>query len=153
MKPVDSLFKHHPEKGQIGDCHRAVIASLLEMKVEKVPHFFDYPMKEGGEKGAEACRVWLRQFGLKHLEIPFTGDTLEKALEYISYYDSDGYFTLTALSKSGENHIVVCHKGKIVHDPTYGDPHGIVGPTNTGGYWWFGWLVPLDPSIRGRYEY
>lgn len=39
MIPQTQLVMHDPANGQQGDCMRAVIASLLEMKIEDVPHF------------------------------------------------------------------------------------------------------------------
>jgi hypothetical protein len=40
MKPIDQEFMHDPEKGIIGDCFRACIASILELDINEVPHFY-----------------------------------------------------------------------------------------------------------------
>lgn len=143
MIPVDSAIKKHdPANGQIGDCHRAVIASLLELPLHKVPHFFNYPVSEGNEKGLNDCSEFLKKYGLRHLELPFTAGSLKEAFLFVSTYTGDGYYTLTAGSKRGNNHIVICKGNNVVHDPTYGTPHGIVAAASDG-YWWFGWLVKL----------
>ena len=146
MKPVNSLFRHNQD-GKIGDCHRAVIASLMEMKAEEVPHFFDYPTDQPSDNGVAAANEWLRQYGLVHMEVPATFSTLEDALKWAAAYSLGTHYTLTALSKVGENHIVICKGAKIVHDPTYGRSHGIVGPAKDG-YWWFEWLVATQPEFQ-----
>lgn len=147
VKPVESMFMHVPDKGIIGDCHRAVIASLMEMKAEEVPHFFDYPVDQGSEIGLGRAREWLSEYGLTHFELPFTSPSLEEALDFVSHYTEDLYYTLTGSSKADENHIVICKKKKIIHDPSYGIPHGIVGPAKDG-HWWFGWLVATKPEFQ-----
>ena len=47
MKPVKQLFHHDPANGVWGDCFRAVIASVLSLPVEAVPHFFDGNPEDG----------------------------------------------------------------------------------------------------------
>lgn len=146
MKPVDSQIKEHTgNAGEIGDCHRACIASLLELPIEDVPHFYDVDdgaYKNEHTKQAEEYQTrWLAERGLAFVELPFLGDTLEAVLKWVSFYSGETYYLLCAKSRGGHGHSVVCHKDKIVHDPTYGDPHGIVGPE--GDHWWVGWLVKL----------
>ena len=41
MTPQDQEFLHAPEQGVQGDCTRAVIASLLDLPIQDVPHFAD----------------------------------------------------------------------------------------------------------------
>ncbi len=147
VKPVNSLFRHDPEEGSIGDCHRAVIASLMEMRAEEVPHFFDYPVDQPSDKGLDAANKWLSQYGLFHLGLPMKADSLEEALKWAAVYSAKLYYTLTALSKAGNNHIVVCKGKRVVHDPTFGKPHGIVGPAKDG-YWWLGWLASTQPETQ-----
>lgn len=143
MTPVDSIIAvHDPENGQIGDCHRACIASLLDLPILDVPHFFDYPIDKGGDKGNKACEDWLNQIGLTCVEIPMKADSLDDFLDFVGKYTGKSYYFIVAKSKGGHNHCVIGHGNKIVHDPTYPGEHGIVGPTE-GGWWWIGFLVKL----------
>lgn len=128
--------------GTIGDCHRACIASLLELDAEDVPHFYDYPMDEGHEKGTEAQRMWLADQGLDYIELPIGGPTVSGALHFISHYTGELHYLFCGKSKTGNLHIVVARKDQIVHDPSFGDPHGIVGPDDAG-YFWAGFIVKL----------
>lgn len=62
----------HPEfrPGNVGDCHRACIASIFEVALADVPHFVDYPdgydadddplTDEHGALWFRAMRRWLR---------------------------------------------------------------------------------------------
>ena len=149
MIPVDCTVKvHDPANGQIGDCHRACVASLLDLPVDDVPHFFDYPVSEGGERGLAEQEKWLAKRGLFNLELPFTSESLDDVLSFISAYSGDTYYMLVAKSRSGQNHCVIAQGNKIIHDPTYGNPHGVVGPAKDG-YWWAGWLT-LSPAEKGH---
>lgn len=141
MKPVNSENRvHDSPPGTVGDCQRACLASILEMETADVPHFFDYPMSEGGEKGLKAQSEWLQQRDLAYIEIPVHGETVADALHWISAYTGDAHYMLVGKSRSGFMHVVVCRYDQVVHDPTYGKPQGIVGP-DENGYWWVGFLV------------
>jgi len=115
----------------------------MDLSADEVPHFFDYPTSQGGQPGIDALNKWLEERGIYLLEFPFTADNLTDVLDWIATYSGETYYMLVAESKSGENHCVVCHKNKIVHDPTYGVNHGIIGPAKDG-YWWAGWLTILN---------
>ncbi len=41
MIPLMQRNHHDPANGIYGDCHRAAIASLLELPMDDVPHFCD----------------------------------------------------------------------------------------------------------------
>jgi hypothetical protein len=150
MKPAYALNKvHRPEEGIIGDCHRACIASLLELRTEDVPHFFDYPPEQEAERGMKHQRGWLRERGLGLLEFPVAAESLEQFLRWAEQYTEGAYYTLTAKSRSGNNHVVICRGNQVVHDPTFGDEHGIVGPCSDG-FWWPGFLVNLSTGDSDR---
>lgn len=111
MKPVDMKIPHDPEKGKIGDCWRASVASVLELPIEKVPHFGDLPHRE----------AW-------HEYIKFLG---KNGYGLYSYYVEAGekhpvmlkdeceYYFMIGTSPRDVNltHQCVGHKGKLVHDP------------------------------------
>lgn len=54
--PADMLELHDPDTGSIGDCFRAVVATLVGLPVTEVPHF----VRIGDEAGdtAEEGMVW-----------------------------------------------------------------------------------------------
>lgn len=53
MTPQTQQFMNDPERGQYGDCQRAVIASLLDLPIEEVPHFLQ-------EANGDAMGFWER---------------------------------------------------------------------------------------------
>ena len=131
MTPVFCIVKHNPDAGTFGDCVRACIASLLNMKAEDVPHF--YHDNCDGEIGHPRIREWLGQNNLAPFWVYFDGnDTLEKVLEMMALTNPETFYMLYGNTGYGD-HVVVCQGGKIVHDPAW-VPDGIVGP-NSNGVW------------------
>jgi hypothetical protein len=131
MTPVKQRNKHDPAKGVWGDCHRAVIASLLDLPLDEVPHF-----GEGGPEGTEFVAretAFLKQRGLIAIPIPF-GCNLENVLNYAAVQVPDTHYILGGKSRTGCNHSVIGCGNKIVHDPSVSDS-GIVGPCDDGFYW------------------
>lgn len=113
MIPVyQSITKHDPDNGQIGDCFRACICSLLELPIEKVPHFATYPQDQWWSRvidymDAKGYKVFCG-FGAQ-------ADPKDKALYYIA----------TGTSLRGFLHSVIYREGKLVHDP-HPDGGGVV---------------------------
>lgn len=139
MIPQNSTIQHDPENGKRGDCDRACVASIMELSIDQVPHFYDYDPSEGGDTGHENKRRWLREtFGLKWIDLPFEAPSLEVMLESLATFAPGCHVTLTAKSKRDVGHTVIVLDGKIVHDPTYGEPHGLVGDLD--GYYWLGFI-------------
>jgi len=147
MIKINDSIKHDPDNGTYGNCHQACLASLLELPLEEVPHFFDKGVFEDTEDGLKAQDIWLAAQGYGWVELPCTGDSLKDALNFAAKYGSKGHYILVAESKKGCGHSVVCKGNKIVHDPSYGATHGIVGPItdeDTGEtYFWLCWIVVL----------
>jgi hypothetical protein len=147
MTPVDSLFKEHdPANGVFGDCLRACIASMMDLPAADVPHFYadGDKMRPQHEAWAE-LRRFLYEHGCAFVELPF--DARARGLEPDEFverigetYFLDVHWLLLGKSRRGFGHNVVCKGGRIVHDPTYGTPHGIAGP-NDDGHYWAGWIV------------
>lgn len=145
MKPVATITKHNPETGLIGDCDRACLASLLELPSDSVPHFFDYPPEDGGDRGhAEKCK-WLEAHGYTWADIPLQLETINDALSWAErYLPASLHYQVTAQSKNGSGHAVIAKRGEIVWDPTYHDDesgHGLVAPID--GVVWVGFLAKL----------
>lgn len=146
VTPVKQLFRHEPHKGIYGDCHRAAIACVLDLRPEDVPHF--------GEHGDDDPVAWTREVneflalhGMTSLAIPFPGDDLKAVLHCVSTVNPGVYYLLTGKSRTGTNHNVVCLDGRIIHDPSLDDA-GIIGPCNDGLYWvqFFGSLRAVVPA-------
>jgi hypothetical protein len=99
----------------------ACLASILELPIEAVPNFC-----ESGSDDSDywnACRAWLRQFGLGIITLTFTDAAQWRQLRL------DGYHIVSGPSPrlEGMHHATVWHKGKMVHDP-HPDQTGIVKP-------------------------
>lgn len=132
MKPVFQTVQHNPERGEFGDCFRAMIASALELPIEAVPHFY-----HDGCDGA-TCRnrvnaflrtvnlafiniadapTWMREHGIAGLMHELIGETLHES-----------------------SHSMLAVDGELVHDPF---PNGL--PMKRIDNNW-GLFIVLDPS-------
>lgn len=131
MTPVHCLVKHNPDAGTFGDCVRACIASLLDMRAEDVPHFYEDDCD--GETGIKRIYRFLSPLGLSPFFVYFNGsDPLETVLQHMAVANPDAHYMLYGNSGFGD-HVVVCQGGKIVHDPAW-VADGIEGP-NSNGFW------------------
>lgn len=74
MKPVDQIIF---EEGR-GDCLRACVASILEVRIDDVPNF--------AEDGSflNGMAVWLEKRGLRSLRIDWSGDGYDHS-QYVSF--------------------------------------------------------------------
>ena len=132
MKPVDQEFVHKPEIGQMGDCQRAVIASLLELPIEDVPHFLQEVNGDPSDYW-DAIQAFLSLRGLALMHVPsrsgatFFGDGV------------DVYHEISGPSPRGNGvmHAVVGRNGEIVHDP-HPSKAGLAGKPSD---WEYGFLV------------
>lgn len=132
MKPVWQRNRHDPANGVWGDCHRAAIASILELELDEVPHFYD----EGrtAPEAEQLEREFLASRGL--VPITFTSQSdLDAMLRWIAHYNPGTCHLLGGQSRNGVMHTVICCDGQIVHDPSL-DQSGIVGPQPGTEYYW-----------------
>lgn len=144
LKTHTQRFLHRPEEGQIGDCFRTVIACLLDVDPEQVPHFMadlDRPIPEIW-KDVDA---WLQERGLRHFTVPYQTD-VETLLKTTAKAYPGLRWELSGRSPRGSQHSVIAQDGKIIHDP-HPDGGGIVGPGDDG-YLWLSVLVPV--AIHGE---
>ena len=130
MIPMFQMIKHDPKNGTWGDCQRACIASLMELDLEHVPHFFDQ-----GKPLTEAMQLlydFLADYGLGYVTIPFTG-TVDDVLAAMAHHNPGMHYILVGESGKlpGIGHVVVCKGDEIIHDPS---GSGIAGPID--GYVW-----------------
>lgn len=103
MKPVDQTMFY--DKGEVGDCVRAVTASILELDIIDVPHFVQ------DQPGADWYDTW-EQFmidhGTKPIMITPPWNQVPKPL---------GYYLASGPSNRNCKHIVIMRDGNLAHDP------------------------------------
>lgn len=134
-----STIKHDPANNKFGDCHRACIASILEVSIHEVPHFFENYSDELSGELNNNMQTWLKDnHNLIQISIPIKVDEnfshLEKVLNTCNYFTYGlCHYILTGTSIRGFGHSVICKGDKIVHDPTY-----YIG---TGGEWDYSFFV------------
>lgn len=148
MKPHKQLFKHQPELGIYGDCHRTAIACLLDLHPSEVPHFnHDAP---GADEFNRRCEAWLATQGLCSASVAYDGAVeLQKILDVVKLCSPGVYFLLGGESRSGVNHTVIGCDGEIVWDPSQRDS-GITGPCTEDRNYWVTYLVPI--ALRKKLE-
>ena len=119
MTPVKQEFIHDPENGVYGDCQRAVIASLLDLPIQDVPHFMQLTNDDPVDYW-ELLQKFLRGKGYAYLAVPSkSGATFFGAVDELIYHEISG----PSPRGNGTFHAVVGCNGHIVFDPH---------PSNTG---------------------
>lgn len=132
MKPVDQEFVNRPEIGQHGDCQRAVIASLLELPIEDVPHFLQEAKGDDADFW-DRLQGFCRSKGFAYLTVPARCGAA-------FYGDCEGvYHEISGPSPRGNGvfHAVVGCDGQIIFDP-HPSRSGLTGDP---AEWHFAYLV------------
>lgn len=136
MIRLKQRFRHDPENGVFGDCHRTALACLLNLELDEVPHF--YQLKIEAELRAEPF-VWraevekfLNTQGLTQADVVF-GGTLEQLFAFMAEWNPQTFYLLGGVSPRRVNHTVICRGGCFEWD-THPDDGFIVGPLDTGTY-------------------
>jgi hypothetical protein len=90
-----------------------------------------------------ASRFCFERTGCKYFELPVMAESLDEFLSgFGPRLEGIHYILLGASARA--NHVVVACGSEIVHDPTYGQPHGIIGPARSDdaqSFFWVGLLV------------
>lgn len=135
------LFRHNPDAGTFGDCHRTVLACLLDLPHDQVPHFAERHFLDI-EAWNAAEKAFLASHGLASITAWYQGDTpLQQVLDGVGLYNQEIYYILGGTSRGGTNHSVIGLGNKIEWDPSLDDT-GIIGPMDNGCYG-ITYLVPL----------
>lgn len=127
--------KTDPEAGTVGDCMRAVIASMLGVQDPlTVPHF----LHDGcdGETAFKRMREYLlNEHGLMPFNIAIDPEfSLQEALEFV-HADGMNKFTYLLSGWNGfEDHVVICHENRVIFDPAWVRAE-LKGPAKSAGYW------------------
>lgn len=132
MTPQYQTIAHDPGNGRYGDCHRAALASVLDLPMEDVPHICDgMPLPD---EFVLREREFLRSQGLAPISVPYGGEDVEEVLRCVGALNPGLYFLIGGKSPRGFDHTVVGFNGRIAHDP-HPDGGGVVGPMSDGYIW------------------
>ena len=145
MRPQKQAFHHKPHDGQIGDCHRTVIACLLDLDRDEVPHFALPDFADTAAFHAKEA-AFLRLHGLTTVVTYFDCD-LADVLATQKGSNPGVYYILGGMSATGANHSVIGLDDGIEWDPSITNA-GIVGPLDNG-YYSVSHLIPLHQTTRG----
>lgn len=131
---------HNPQIGQIGDCLRAGIASILDLPIATVPHFSQNCWPDQAETDKEV-REFLANFGYFMIQLDYK--TCAKLLKWQKEkFNIDCYHLITGIDFDGDGHVCVGLNGDIIHDP-----HPLRrGFADTPDKWHAVLFVALDPS-------
>ena len=105
MKPVDQEFFY--DKGEVGDCVRAVTASILELDSKDVPHFVKI------NPGFDWFDDWERFMNNHGVNV----NILYKPWRFNKTPVPKGYYLASGPAKRGCKHIVIMKDNKLEHDP------------------------------------
>lgn len=141
MKPVTQQVMHDVANGQFGDCQRAVIASLLELPIEDVPHFLQ---DAKGDPTAywQAIQKFCRGHGYAYLTA--------HSPKGLAFYGDDGdvFHEISGPSPrhAGTFHAVIGKNGQVFFDP-HPSRAGLAGDPAT---WEHAYLVPTRPTTNRK---
>lgn len=144
------LFRHDPDRGVFGDCHRTAIGCLLDMEPETVPHFGEKAL--AAQQRGEAydwkpdIEAFLNAHGYTQADVLFGGATVEDLFSFMASRNPDVRYLLGGTSPRGRHHTVICRGGAFEWDP-HPDDAFLVRPMEHG-YWEVTFLLPL--SMRGE---
>jgi hypothetical protein len=129
--PVKQQIKHNPPE-RYGDCHRAALASILELPIEEVPHFCDKTLFPDRWRDDE--RAWLLARGRVPITLIFDTDDVDLVFGTMAALNPDTFYLLGGTSRKGTGHSVVGLNAGIAHDPSP-ELSGIVAPMEDGRFW------------------
>ncbi len=135
MKKVYQTKFFDPVEGTRGNCTQAVVASILELPIDKVP-----PLFPDDDQTLNLLK-FMEEYGYTNEGSWYSdrvkvGQTEEEALlEAIRdnpEYGIDGYHIVFGISKRGVNHVVIYNKDGMQHDP-----HPSKDGVRIRGMYWF----------------
>lgn len=116
MTPVHCRTKHDPPHSY-GDCVRACIASMLDMKPEDVPHFWDNDATT--VDAMEAMRQWLAPLGLAPYIVSYPPVPVRELLAAVGSDNPTSRYLLFGTTGDGGGHCVVARGGEIEWNPAW----------------------------------
>lgn len=134
MIPQKQSILHNPPHSY-GDCHRAALASVLNLPLDSVPHFTQDLGPKDGAIFERMQKDFLLSLGLVPICVPFSGEAgLEGVLQTLEAQCPRIYYLLGGETERGFGHTVVGCGGTIVHDP-HPSNCGVNGPMDDGMFW------------------
>lgn len=147
MTPQKQAFRHDPENGIYGDCFRTVIACLLDLPRDEVPHdhaaeaaSYDLDKSEAYGSQLQRMNAWLatRESVFVTFAFPASAISLQQLLDIQAHSYPGLSMAVAGQSRTGCGHYVIACDGKITWDPSLTDA-GIVAPDE--GHWWLGFIA------------
>lgn len=132
MTPVNQQFRHNPPE-TYGDCHRASLASLLDLSIEEVPNFMHGLGPADGEIFQRLQDEFLRARGLESITVPIACE-LDQVFAAANNWCPGKMFLLGGEADRGVGHTVVAGADGVIHDP-HPSKVGIHRPMSDGFYW------------------
>ncbi len=129
MTPFKQLYKHDPDKGIWGDCHRTAIGCLLDIPPEQLPHFWQDKDDKPVSTVMQDINVYLYNIGYYLASFSVQSRSTEDILVWMKEMNPNLYYLLTGMSKNQVGHTVICCNDAIIHDPSL-DDSGIIGPVD-----------------------
>ena len=111
MKPLTQTIVSG--NGQTGNCLQTAVASLLEMPLERVPHFVKHARNQGEKM--EMMKRWLLAHGYELIGIASAEKINDKKLTK-GLPQSKGCVVAFGISPRNYNHAVIYKDGKLLHD-------------------------------------
>ncbi len=126
----NQLFRHRPDQGVWGDCHRTCIANILEVPVADVPH--SHREMSGVEFKAQ-MDGYLATLGLTSLTLWWP-----RQIDYILgiHHDLNPAisYILSGRTQRGYDHSVLCRGGGILKNPSLDPDNDLVTPASDGNF-------------------
>lgn len=127
MIPTKQTMLHNPAEGHFGNCFTAVLASLLHLPIDQVPHFYDARDTSDTQWQARV-NEWLRPYGLGYVAIDASLTALMPAINLQDVHHEIGGNT----SRHAETlHSCVAFDGTVTFDP-HPDDIGLTQPRSLG---------------------
>lgn len=95
-----------------GNCLQAVVASILEVPLENIPHFIELAKSRGGESSSQGLWEWAYD---NKFEILYSSK-IEDVPENIKFFIASGESPRSTVDKP-LRHAVVFSKNGLEHDP------------------------------------
>lgn len=127
VTPYHTSVLHNPKIGQIGDCWRACIGSIIDAPPANIPNFMEH------DGAISFTQAWLKERGWAFEGIALTASTPNQALQVSAALRPGKYLIFSGSTWKGTGHSVVVKDGQIIHNPTEGAQ--IVSPCEDGRYW------------------
>ena len=137
MTPCRQLVKHDPANRQFGDCTRAVVAIMLDLQPQRVPHFAE-TSTDGFSEELYWARLesFLDTLSLSWVAVPVRG-SVPDVLATMQHNNPGVYYIMGCVSPIAK-HFVVCCGDQIVCDPATGEscePGHLRADEDTGLVW------------------